>query len=779
MNAVPGGFLVRRARALSLRIRGWFRDQFSDERLLAFDQRLHGLFTWVLDRVPGPLGERLKNATGERFGIGSQVGVGLGLGVLLTLAASVVALGIMWIVNDLHKEISDVQVPGLVAAFEVRDLSRTLVAVSPRLSAAADADAVDEVTRDIVELGDELRYWIAELVRIDSESESHGEIADLAADLLVNLDALGLSTEVRMGHQALLQRRADELEQRLLQLNSELEVAKDDQFFYMATGWRELTDAARASSSLRMSPAEIDIYTDLLGVDASTNSMVTLMLQGATAPSSENLIANRERVGTERAEVERHLAGIEGPVADVLREAVDSLDGLYHLAQGIYPTRSLELEEIEAAEGLTRANVETADSLVSTVETLRTEARSSTEVATSNSALMLQIGFWTILAFNAVAVLAAVVLGWKFFGERLLNRIRHLSEAMAKMSGGELDVKVKIAGNDEVTDMAGALEIFRRHALEVQRLNLVEELAQEVQRKNEKLQSTLEHLEATQEQVVRQEKLASLGALTAGIAHEIRNPLNFVNNFAALSKEVIEEMREELGAEDGGAVSPTSENLEKVDWEYVDELMGDLVLNVGKVNEHGQRANRIVDGMLAHSRDAVADPEPVLVNQLLDEYAKLAYHGLRATNPDFNVTIERDFDEKAGTVHGIARDLSRVFLNIVTNACHATQDRREASPPGTYSPTILLSTMGEEDQVVVAIRDNGPGIPPDVLEKIFDPFFTTKKGTEGTGLGLSITHEIIQEHGGTLDVDTEVNEFTEFRVALPRQGSAVLEAGTA
>ena len=756
---------------LSLVVRGreWYREKFSERNLRKLDERLQVWFTWVLDRLPKPLARRLRQQTDGRFGIGPQVRTGLGLGVLLTLTASVVALGFMLAVNQHHREIADVQVPGLVAAFEVRDLSRQLIGVSPRFAASDNQEALSIVKSDIQVLGDELRFWIDELVSSGSESDRNDKIADLAANLLMNLDAIGLTTEVRMAQRIQLEEKVAEVEQELLEFGSYMEDAKDRQYFFIVTGWRSLGDVAPVSMGLRRSSAEVDNYSALLNADASTNSMVTLMLQAATEPTSENLLANRERVNTELADVERHLSDLDGPLADDLAAYLERLDNLYTLPGGIYSTRILELEEIEKVATLTSDNLAAADSLVLQVETLRSEAQASTEAATASSALVVRTGFWTILAFNLVAVVAAIVFGWKFFGERLLNRVRHLSGSMARMSGGELDVEVRIAGNDELSDMAGALEVFRRHAIEVQRLNLVEKLVQEVQAKNKELEQTLLDLEETQEQVVRQEKLASLGALTAGIAHEIRNPLNFVNNFAALSRELIEEMQEELGTDgEEGANVPSSERLAEVDWEYVDELFGDLTMNVTKVREHGMRANRIVEGMLAHSREETADPEPVKVNQLLDEYAKLAYHGLRATNPEFNVTLVREFDDSAGEMTAIARDLSRVFLNIITNACHATDSRRRQEQGGGYSPTITLCTEGRDDEVVVAIRDNGTGMPPEVLEKIFDPFFTTKKGTEGTGLGLSITHEIIQEHGGKLEVDTEVDEFTEFRITLPR-----------
>ena len=289
--------------------------------------------------------------------------------------------------------------------------------------------------------------------------------------------------------------------------------------------------------------------------------------------------------------------------------------------------------------------------------------------------------------------------------------------------------------------MAGALEVFRQHAVEVQRLNLVEKLAAEVQAKNaeleatnSELETTLEDLKRTQQQVISQEKLASLGALTAGIAHEIRNPLNFVNNFAGLSSELIDELRDELKREGNGEGEGDGDG--GMDRELVDEILGDLDGNVVKVKEHGERANRIVEGMLAHSRDEAGQVESVDVNLMVDEYAKLAYHGLRGTDSTFNVNLVQEFDPAAGEVEAVSRDLSRVFLNVVTNACHATMARSEQAEGSLRTDGDGSRPKGAEAETVrVSIRDNGTGIPDHVVDRIFDPFFTTKSGTQGTGLG--------------------------------------------
>jgi signal transduction histidine kinase/ligand-binding sensor domain-containing protein len=277
------------------------------------------------------------------------------------------------------------------------------------------------------------------------------------------------------------------------------------------------------------------------------------------------------------------------------------------------------------------------------------------------------------------------------------------------------------------------------------------------------LQATLERLKSTQEQLVVQEKLASLGALTAGIAHEIKNPLNFVNNFAEVSVEMLQELR--------GEVERHKSTMGQADSEAIESLVGDLEKNALKISEHGRRADSIVRSMLLHSRGQKGERQPTDINAVLEEYLSLSYHGMRAKDSSFNVAIERDYDRNLGKVQVIPQDLSRVFLNILNNACYAVSEKqKQMGDGGRYEPTLSVRTRNLGERVEVRIRDNGTGIPPEVREKIFDPFFTTKPSGHGTGLGLSISHDIIvQEHGGALEVETETGQYTEFIVRLPRE----------
>ena len=284
-------------------------------------------------------------------------------------------------------------------------------------------------------------------------------------------------------------------------------------------------------------------------------------------------------------------------------------------------------------------------------------------------------------------------------------------------------------------------------------------LFDEVQARTRELATSLDDLRTAQDRLVQTEKLASLGQLTAGIAHEIKNPLNFVNNFAALSAELTDELNDVL--------KPAA--LDDKIREEVDELTGLLKDNLEKVVQHGKRADSIVKNMLLHSREGSGDHRPADINALIDESLNLAYHGARAEKPDFNVTLQRDFDSSAGTVEVFPQEITRVFLNLVSNGFYAVAKRkREAGDPG-FDPVLSAATRDLGDSVEIRIRDNGTGIPPEVKDKMFNPFFTTKPAGEGTGLGLSMSHDIIvKQHGGTIDVETEPGQFTEFRIVLPR-----------
>jgi two-component system NtrC family sensor kinase len=266
-----------------------------------------------------------------------------------------------------------------------------------------------------------------------------------------------------------------------------------------------------------------------------------------------------------------------------------------------------------------------------------------------------------------------------------------------------------------------------------------------------KIEETLRVLKATQSQLIQSEKMASLGELTAGIAHEIQNPLNFVNNFSEVNKELLSEMKEEI---------------EKGNLEEAKSLAINVIDNQEKINEHGKRADAIVKGMLQHSKSSSGIKESTNINKLAEEYLKLAYHGLRAKDKTFNVTLKTDFDERIGSLNVIPQDIGRVMLNLLNNAFYAVHEKTKHTV-GEFEPLVQVSTKISGDKVLISVKDNGNGIPQSIVDKIFQPFFTTKPTGQGTGLGLSLSYDIVKAHGGELRVETKESEGSEFILIIP------------
>ncbi len=289
-----------------------------------------------------------------------------------------------------------------------------------------------------------------------------------------------------------------------------------------------------------------------------------------------------------------------------------------------------------------------------------------------------------------------------------------------------------------------------------------------VEARTRELAASLENLRTAQDRLVQTEKLASLGQLTAGIAHEIKNPLNFVNNFSGISTELIDELQEALGVI----------SIDKKARTEINELTGTLRGNLEKIVQHGKRADSIVKNMLLHSRAGSGEHRSVEINAVVEESLNLAYHGARAEKQGFNITLERSFDPTAGEVDLFPQEITRVLLNLISNGFYAATNRKEQGGNAGYEPTLAAATKNLGDRVEIRIRDNGSGIPPEVKDKMFNPFFTTKPAGEGTGLGPSISHDIIvKQHAGLIEVDTQPGEFTEFRIILPRTAASLAKSG--
>ena len=285
----------------------------------------------------------------------------------------------------------------------------------------------------------------------------------------------------------------------------------------------------------------------------------------------------------------------------------------------------------------------------------------------------------------------------------------------------------------------------------IQAENQQQILQEEVKRQTAEIRHTLDNLKATQKQLIQSEKMASLGELTAGIAHEIQNPLNFVNNFSEVNSEMIDELKNELA----------TGNLQ-----LANEIADDIKSNEEKINHHGKRADAIVKSMLQHSRESSGKKEPTDINALCDEYLRLSYHGLRSKDKSFNAEIKTDFDPSIGKINVVSQDIGRMLLNLINNAFYAVNEQKNKNPI-SYQPTVSVTTMKSENSVTITVKDNGGDIPDAIKEKIFQPFFTTKPTGSGTGLGLSLSYDIVKAHGGEIKVESTVNEWTKFIVQLP------------
>ena len=383
-------------------------------------------------------------------------------------------------------------------------------------------------------------------------------------------------------------------------------------------------------------------------------------------------------------------------------------------------------------------------------------------MADANRLRMMVIG----LGFGGAAILILIII---LISRSITSPLRKLTVATENFAQGEFDVELPaIHSKDEIGRLNSAFHYMQDTLAKT--ISDLKEAGEELEISNIKLEEynrTLEEkveertatLKAAQTQLIQSEKMASLGQLTAGIAHEIKNPLNFVNNFSELSIELAAEVIEEIDKLSG--------SLDPNDVEYLKGILHDIGSNVKKINEHGKRADSIIRGMLLHSRGKSGERQPTDLNALLAEYVALGYHGLRATDNTFNIKIETNYDATIGLVNVVPQDLSRVFLNLINNACYST-DQKKNELRDSYFPILRVSTQKIQDNITIRIWDNGKGIPQAILDRIFNPFFTTKPAGSGTGLGLSISYDIVvQEHKGEIKVESKEGEFAEFIITLP------------
>ena len=743
----------------------------------------------------------LRRLLESRYRISTQLYLAIGGAVALTIAASLVGWFSFDRVGDAQSEVNESSVPEVVAAFGIAQHSSTLVNAAPRLTAATTPEELADVSAEIDRARAALEEQLVVLLGVNAQasqqpSVSEAQLPQTSEDagvihvedlrmpvdtprserIRIHVDTLEVgidAIESDMSEIFELNVRKEELRAELADLRVQIDdimvPVVDDQLFYTMTGYSSM-EAPQAAREDYFSEVELARYRNLAGLhtDATTANQI---LESAFSISSAPLIEPlRERFESASGSIDRNLSALEDtplraeitPLIVRLRELGAGDDNGFDLLER-------QLQIIQHQQNLLTLNRGIALALVDEVDSLVSTSRASAEDATLASTQAILTGRTLLLAISAISIVGALLIAWLFVGRMLLRRLQMLSDRMLHMADGDLETEVEMSGRDEVADMAAALEVFRRNSLEAQRLNLVEQLAEELQGKNEQLESVLAELERAQDQIVMREKLAALGELTAGVAHEIRNPLNFVKNFSEASEDLLEELDEIL--------SDIAEDISDEDKDYIGEISGDLTSNLARIRNHGDRANRIVNDMLMMGRDT-GEQRLTDINSLLDEHARLAYHSARALDTNFQLDIQQDLDETMGEINVVPRDLGRVFLNMVGNACDATDERRrtleaETQDGVSYMPTLWISTLKGEENVEIRIKDNGSGMPPDVIDKIFNPFFTTKPTDKGTGLGLAISNDIIRQHGGTIRVDSKPNEYTEMFIELPLVAPAI------
>ena len=702
--------------------------------------------------------EQIRGLLESRYRISTQLYLGIGGAVTLVIAASLVGWFSFNRVGEVQSQVNEGSVPEMVAAFRVAQHSNSLEAAAPRLASAASPADFNRVAASIDEAHAALEEQLAVLEQADSADERFARVRARADALISNIGAV----ETGMSESFELNRQSEQLRDALTNLRGDLDdiliPVIDDQIFYLITGFRAIGEAA-APRADHFSEEEFNRYRHLEILRTQANIATELLANSYVVSDAASVEPLRERFESAQSQIERSLfALLDAPFYAELAPIFDELLEL----KSVFEVRAQQLRLVEHQNTLLASNNDLANELLGEVEGLVSAASDSVEEATQASTQAILTGRLLLLAIGFISIGGALVIVWLFVGRVVVRRIEMLSSWMRDMAGGDLEAQVEIGGRDEVAEMASALEVFRRHALEVQRLNLVEKLADELQGKNEQLESVLADLRRAQDQIVMREKLAALGELTAGVAHEIKNPLNFVKNFSESSADLLEELREVL-SDNGGELSAE-------DRELIAEISGDLTGNLERIHSHGERANRIVHDMLSMGR-GTGGQQPTNVNYLLDEHARLAYHSKRATDSDFQLDLKQDLDPDMGEIEVIPQDMGRVFLNMVSNACDATDERRRAiektDGATDYSPTVWLSSRRGEESAEFRIKDNGTGMPPDVVEKMFNPFFTTKPTDQGTGLGLAMSSDIVRRHGGTIRVESEPGEFTEMTIEIP------------
>jgi len=696
--------------------------------------------------------------------------------VVLVIIVSLMALSFLSQIGKVQQNVNEKNIPEMTSAFAIAQQTAMLVAAAPRLTASTP-EQFRTVVGTVDLQADAFKTQLSVMMENQGESEQARQIQSDGVAIIQNIERIKLLVRERFDLRESSLNLRDELRGIQSKITPIIINEIDDQMFYLMTGHRSL-DAVQSPRSVHFSEPELLIYRRLFELREAAVVASQLLATAFVVTDAAMLQPLRERFEAAAGSTGRSLDALEkyeqegGDLHDQLSGIFEDLVSFGRRENNGFDLRSRELAVDDELSALLLKNRALGIDIVARVESVVNDSSMAAGEMASKAAAVTATSTKVLLAFNIVTIGGGILLGWLLVHRRLIQRLRRISNQMQEMADGNLEIAVDTTGNDELAQLAKALEVFRYNALEVQRLNLVETLANQLQEKNEELAHTNEELERAQDQIVMREKLAALGQLTAGVAHEIKNPMNFIMNFSEVSQELLEELLEEVAK-----MEANGDAKEEYDPELVEEVAEDLTGNLKRIHEHGTRANRIITDMLKMGRGG-GEWQPTDLNILLNDHALLAFHSARAADPDFQLEIQEDYSPDIGEITVQPQDIGRVFLNLVTNACYAADQKRKMlaaaddASKKDYQPTLNLSTRLVDDHIEVHVRDNGTGIPESALERIFNPFYTTKPTDQGTGLGLSLSSDIVRQHGGEIRVETKEGEYTDMIVVLPLDPAA-------
>jgi signal transduction histidine kinase len=691
----------------------------------------------------------------RRLGIGGKLLAAFGAMAALTVVATAIAWILFANIRQNLAIIAEESLPEIAASFRLAEESAHIAASLPRL------------------------------ITVQSQSD----LSAMKKALDVRLDAIAALTDIHGGHEGdaallvdalrevarTLRSRVERLEravQQSLSARQKRESLLDslsgehrvfmDEFDPIIEGFHgdllAATTASRAGSTDAFDLEEgIGKLETLHFIHSDTNHLFGLLGEAGTAIHSRDIEALRLRFDLLRGQPLERLTVYEASKQDpAVRASVEAVLAYGEGDRSILSSRLAELEALENASVILDESEKLADRMNSSVKGLVDEAERAGSTAESGTRIALWRGERVLFGIAGLSLAAALLIAWLYVFRGIVRRLTGLSSSTLSLANGNLETEIAFDGdNDEIADMRKALVVFRDDAFKRRQAE------QALRQAKDQAEEALSHLKAAQERLVQTEKMASLGQLTAGVAHEIKNPLNFVKNFSEVSSELLDELKEGLGT--------TIATLEKERRDDTLHQFATIEDVLAKIKEHGERADSIVKSMLSHTRESPSTTRPTDLNKLLEESLDLAYHAARAEDKNFNVTLNRTLDPDVGELELFPAELMRVFLNLIGNAFDATRQRQVEGGDSAYVPTVEVSTRGRDGAVEVRVQDSGTGVPESIKDKIFDPFFTTKAPGEGTGLGLSLSYEtVVQQHNGWMEVSSEEGKFTEFIVTLPR-----------